>query len=411
LASPVHTKLELAVYGLRLSADLAEDPALERVSTARDFASRDVEIVLPNDIVAQCPVDSEAAKRSPFELFSRNDSFWLRDDRNGEDDEIQVSLIPPPGFYGLRTSNDTPMWEIGTVHAGYLSIDPAASCEFADQGLARQFCPLQGAPPVPDKKPCPVEDVLEVVRAAFEEGAAEFVYFHTGFFESEDGGFAFLEPYVQAVKKHFDTIVAVQSHPPRDKHWIDRAYAAGVDAMSYAVEIHDPDLLAEYCRGRSRVIGRERYYEALAYAARIFPSGTVWSDLIVGLEPLESTCAGIDELTRMGVLPVLSIFRPLDETDLANHPVPDPVSVAPVYAHLYKAVRESAINVQLMRDLGYAITPIEARFFAGEDAKLDVAVSSFYRSKIGSRAVRGLSKLRRRLRVRRVSESFDSSRL
>ena len=39
-------------------------------------------------------------------------------------------------------------------------------------------------------------------------------------------------------------------------------------------------------------IGRERYYEALAYAASIFPSGTVWSELVLGVEPIESTRRG-----------------------------------------------------------------------------------------------------------------------
>jgi hypothetical protein len=36
-----------------------------------------------------------------------------------------------------------------------------------------------------------------------------------------------------------------------------------------------------------------------------------------------------------------------------------------VYAHLYAAVREARINVQYVRDLGYAITPIEAPLFRG----------------------------------------------
>jgi hypothetical protein len=406
-------KLDLAVYGLRLAADLANDPTLERLYAIRDAGRRDVEVVLPDDIVAQCPVDTEAAKRSPFELLTKNDRFFVRDSRDESNSSIPVSLISPPRFYDAKTSSDTPMCEVGTVHAGYLSIDPAVNADATAQELAARVSPLEveSSHASAEPKLRSVDDVLEVVRAAFDEGAAEFVYFNTEYFESKDGGFAFLEPYVQAVKKHFDTLVAVQTHPPRDNRWIDRAYAAGVDAMSFAIRIYDPQILAEFGRGQTEAIDRDRYYDALAYAARIFPSGTIWSDLIVGLEPLESTCEGIDTLTKMGVLPVLSIFRPLDETALADHPIPDPSAIAPIYAHLYNAVREANINVQLMRDLGYAITPIEARFFAGEDAKLDVAVSSFYRSKIGSRAVRGLSRLRRRLRVRRVSESFDSSRL
>jgi hypothetical protein len=408
LPSPVHLKLSLAVYGIRLGKELAKEKIFSAPSTARDFASRDVELLLPEDIIARCPVGTHAAAKSPYELQSINDRFVIV---SADGESTPVSVVPPPRFYEQSTSLGTPMWQVGTVHAGYLSIDPATSCGFASKGVACQFCTMQAEAPTPIPEPRSVDEVLEVVHAAFDEGAAEFIYFNTGYFDSDDGGFDFLRPYVEAVKKHFDTLVALQMHPPRDNRWIDHTYASGVDALSYAIEIHDPVALARFCKGRTELIGRERYYDALAYAAKIFPSGTVWSDLIVGLEPLESTTAGITAQTDMGVLPVLSLFRPLDETELRGHMPPDPESIAPVYAHLYQSVRDARINVQFMRDLGYAVTPIEARFFAGEDAKLDVAVSSFYRSKIGSRAVRGLSKLRRRLRVKRVSESFDSSRL
>ena len=395
--------------GIRLAADMPADRLVGPAARARDHASRDIELLLPGDIIASCPVATRHASRSPFELCQRNDRLLVVSEEEGGE-STEVSVIAPPLYYDRETSAGTPMWQVGTVHAGYISIDPASTCGFALKGVGCRFCTLESAKA---KEPefRSVDEVVEVVRAAFEEGAAEFVYFNTGYFESEDGGFSFLEPYVEAVKKQFDTLVAVEINPPFDDKWIDRTYAAGVDALSYAVEIFDPRILAEVCRGRSELIGRERYFEALEYAATIFPSGTVWSDLIVGLEPPDSTRAGIDALTSMGVLPVLSLFRPLDETALGDHPSLEPEQVAPLYAHLYTAVREARINVQLMRDLGYAITPIEARFFAGEDAKLDVAVSSLYRSKLGSRAVRGLSRLRRRLRVKQVSESFDSSKL
>jgi len=411
LRSPVHLKLDLAVRGVRLGPRLAGERSFSRVAGARDFASRDIELVLPEDIVALCPVGTSAASRSPYELEAEGEHFVLTRSTASGTEHTEVKVIPPPDFYRLETSVGTPMWQVATVHAGYLSIDPASTCGFASQGMACKFCTLESMDPSQEATLRSVDEVLEVVGAAFDEGAAEFVYFNTGYFDSADGGFAFLEPYIEAVKKHFNTLVAIQAHPPDSNKWIDRSYAAGVDAMSYSIEVHDPEILEQICRGRSQEIGRQRYYDALGYAATIFPSGTIWSDLIVGLEPVESTCAGIDALTSMGVLPVLSLFRPLDETALRDHPLPDPEEIAPAYAHLYTAVREARINVQFMRDLGYAITPIEARFFAGDDAKLDVAVSNFYRSKLGSRAVRGLSQLRRRLRVKRVSESFDSSQL
>jgi hypothetical protein len=252
-----------------------------------------------------------------------------------------------------------------------------------------------------------VQEVVEVVRAAFAEGCVESVYFNPSYVGSEDAGIAFLEPYIQAIKRHFDTLVAVQIHPPQNNQWIDRTYAMGVDALSYGVEMHDHDALARRCGGRVRYIGRDRYYEALAYAASVFPSGTVWSDLVLGLEPTASTLQGIDALVRIGVLPVLSVLWASD----SGRSVPVLEAAGPVLAHLFHAVRRAKVNMGWVRDLSFAITPLEARFFAGDEARMSVTMRHFYRSKLGTLAARSLSRLRRRLRVRRVSDSFDSARL
>jgi len=82
LRSPVHVKLELAVRGLRLAPDLRHDMLGSVVRSARDFASRELEILLPGDVVALCPIDTGPAKRSPYELRSEDDRFVIV--RNGK---------------------------------------------------------------------------------------------------------------------------------------------------------------------------------------------------------------------------------------------------------------------------------------------------------------------------------------
>jgi hypothetical protein len=352
------------------------------------------------------PIGDRFTAASPYELRAAGDTFVV--DGHGHQDEVRI--VPPPRFYGESTRSGMPMRQIGTAYGGYLAINPAAGCGFVPRHLACRFCDL--ATRAPEREaPLPVADVVDTVRAAFAEGAVEFVYLHIGFIDGEDAGVEFIEPYVRAIKRHFDTLVAVQLQPPRSDAWIDRTYAMGVDALSYSIEIHDPELLARHCPGRAAEVGRERYYQALAHAAAVFPSGTVWSDLIVGLEPPESTMAGIDTLVGMGVLPVLSVLRPLDDSLLGDHPLPSPETVAPVFAHLFNAVRKARINMHWVRDLSFALTPIEARFFVDDEARAGAGLGSFYRSRLGGLAARNLSRLRRRLRVRQVSDSFDSSHL
>lgn len=405
--NPGLLKLELTVKGMRLDEAARRHPHVLRPPQLAAELAHGIELVLPEKVLVSVAIDEGNQTDSPFLLSEQGDEFTLQ--RNGG--RLSVRLVPWPNFYRLSTSHGRPMWQVGVVYGGFIAINPASACGYSLRGAPCRFCRSGSGIALEEGFPMSVHEVIEVVRAAFAEGAVEFVYFNLPYVGSEDAGIEFLEPYIRAVKRHFDTLVAVQMHPPKSNRWIDRTYAMGVDALSYAVEIYNDDILARRCAGRVRYIGRERYYEALQYAATILPNGTVWSDLVVGLEPIESTIRGIDTLTGIRVLPVLSLFRPLDESQLRGHRLPAIEEVVPVYAHLFHAVRSARINMGWVRDLSFAITPLEARFFAGNDTRVSPTMQQFYRSKLGTLAARSLSRLRRRLRVRRVSDSFDSSHL
>jgi len=398
---PGQLKLELAVRGARLDASVRDRADLLRPAL-HDERARTVELLLPGELWATAPVDEAEAAASPFRLAVEGDSHFLVLDGPGEG-RIEVRAVAPPRFYARHTGRGTPMRRIASVCGTHLVVHPGAACGFSVRGLPCRFC-VEGSRGPGERDAASVAEVLEVVRAAFEEGAVESVYLNSAFFEGEDGGIGFLAPYVDAIRRHFDTLIATQVHPPRSNRWIDRTYAMGVDALSYNLEIFDPEVLQRRCVGRMRYVGRERYLEALAYAAEVFPSGTVWSDLVIGAEPMSSTLAGIDALAAMGVVPVASIVR-------GGHPLPDPAEVVPVLAHLYRAVKQRGISMGWVRDLAGGITPLEARHFAGTEARLAVTVQNLTRWRLGALAARSLARFRRRLRVRDVRESFDSAHL
>jgi hypothetical protein len=401
--NPSLLKLNLAMHGVQLDGSLPSD--LRQVPWPPESVAPSIELVLPEEVLIRVPIEESFTRASPYRLVSADQRLWIAN--NGERSEVR--LIPQPAYYAKTTVSGTPMWRIGTVSGGHVAINPGVACGSTRLGTPCRFCDI-AARAGHRSAALSVADVVETVGEAFAEGAVELVYLHVGALDGDDAGVAFLEPYVHAIKKHFDTLVAVQLQPPADNRWIDRTYAMGVDALSYSVEIHDPALLQQYCGSRAQRIERERYYEALRYAAAIFPSGTVWSDLIVGLEPPASTMAGIDALVGMGVLPVLSLSRPTEDHPLHHGALPVPDEVAPVFAHLFSAVRNAKINMNWVRDLSSAVTPLDARFFSSDGAALSVS-GQFYRSRIGGLAARNLSRMRRRLRVRKVSDSFDSSQL
>jgi hypothetical protein len=390
-------KLDLATRGVRI------EPSARGLAPTAEPLPQSLELVVGDDVRVSVPVDAAGTAPAAFRLISADGGYWLVDTETDGATRLAARMVATPRFYGRRTASGVPMRRVASVLGTHLLVHPAGACGFSVQGAPCRFC-LEGARGRGDRE-ATVADVVEVVRTAFEEGAAESVYLNSDAFDAEDGGLAFLAPYIDGIRKHFDTLVAVQVHPPRTDRWIDWAYALGVDALSFNLEIYDPQLLDRHCVGRMRYIGRQRYLDALGHAARVFPSGTVWSDLVLGVEPPDSTMAGIDALSALGVVPVVSARRALSP---AATPL-DPADVGRVLAHLYRAVREQRINMTWVGDLAAGVSPLEAH--RGRGARLARAAHDLTRSRLGALAARGLARFRRRLRVKHISDSFDAAHL
>jgi hypothetical protein len=397
--NPVELKIALASRGARVDAALHAELAI-----GAGFIPRTLDLLLPDDVRVLVPIGDEAAAAAPYSLVREKGRTLVVDD---DATRIEVRAGTVPRYYLRKTAAGRPMWQVGSVHGSYLLVTPTRTCGFSVRGAPCSFCREGARPPADPESTASIAEVVEVVQAAFEEGVADFVFLNSSVYDPEDGGIGFLTPYIEAIRRHFDTFVAVQVHPPRQDAWIDRTYAMGVDALSYNLELFDAEALARHCTGRVRYVGRERYLEALAHAARIFPRGTVWSDLVLGLEPAASTLAGIEAFVGMGVVPVLSAHHPT--TDARRTIVPEELTA--ILERLSQAARDPRLGTSWIGDLAFGVTPLEASRLAGAPPLLGAAVQALTRWRIGAYAARGLARFRRRLRVRAVGDSLESSHL
>jgi biotin synthase-related radical SAM superfamily protein len=82
---------------------------------------------------------------------------------------------------------------------------------------------------------------------------------------------------------------------------------AGADEVKYNLECVDPELFSQVCPG----ISRPEIMDALQEAVAIFGKNRVFTNIILGLgESDETLHSSIDELTEMGVIPVLRAVYP-----------------------------------------------------------------------------------------------------
>ncbi len=397
--NPGFLKLDLVIRGMKISRESLDSPEIARALRLANEtgAGLELDIVLPDDVVVNIPVLECLAEEKPYTLVKEGDGFSIRSE-SGE--AVEVWLAPNPEYYDRTTTSGVPMVRIGRTYGGYLALSPNPLCEFIDDNLACHYCDLSAR----NHRAWTVDEVLETVEAALSEGVAEYICLNVGYTRTPDGGIVMLEPYIQAVKKRFDVQVCVQAQPPAVDHWIDSSYAMGIDSIAYNLEVYDPEKFEEIAPGKMQVVGRDRYFSALKHAAKIFPSGAVVSNLIIGSEPVASTMKGIDMLTALGVIPTLPIYRlglsaSTDASTAAE-------TITPVYRHLSEALRRNRLSPTLISHFNLAFNAIEGEYFGGE-APIKGRWETVLRSKRGVRLAANLSRFRRRLRVRPVDDDLS----
>lgn len=392
---PSLLKIDLMLRGLNIDPETKDyEYLLNNKATGKS-----IDLELSSGALVNVPYNEDFTKNSPYILTKRKGKDTFVDCLTDNKVDVKVNLVETPRFYRKQTKSGKFFSEIAKVHGSYAVITPEPYCEFFDSEVECKYCAGNFDLNAHNKvKPFTVDEVLETVEAILKEKASDIIYLSIGFTEGDDGGIEFLTPYIKAIKKHFNCLVAVEALPPKENHWIDETYAVGADSVLYNLEIFDKELFEMICPGRAKLVGRDRYLEALKYAAKIFPNGTVASHLIVGLEMPGSTAMGVEYLTNIGVVPILPVYRPSGGKAIRIEPLTTEI-IVPVYKKLYSEIKKNKINMNWVRQISSVTTPIESRLIAGDDINIFEKAFEIFKSKFGLKAALGLSAIRRSLRV------------
>jgi hypothetical protein len=376
-------KLQLLFHGIRAGKDL---PA----PLTNPFGL--IHLALPEKVFVSVHLNTNGTE-SPFTLRRDGGKFFL--DIAGSS-SIPVNWTPPLASYQKRTSSGLLVSDILTVHGDFIAVHPSHRCRFGQSGLSCRYC--GSSKELSDHPPFTPRDLVEAIHLVMEEKRCDVVSLSSGHVDTPDGGVERLEKWVTEIRKHNNVLISLDLVPPATNDWIDKTYAMGVDALYYDSDFFNPndESPREFQKHKARQL------EALAYAAKIFPTGAVLSHLVVGLEPLKDTFESVDLLIDRGVVPVLTYFPPYGGSALRTRWTATPEQVTPVYAHLYERLVRTRINPHWVQQYDVVLTSLEGRFLSSESPRYHLKLKNFYETRAG-RAVRfGLASLRRHLRVREV---------
>ena len=376
-------KLQLLFHGIRADKNLPSP-------LTNPFGL--VHLVLPEKVSVSVHVNTNGAQ-SPFTLRRDSDKFYL--DIAGKE-SVPVQWTPPLASYQKSTSSGLLVSDILTVHGDFIAVHPSHACRFGQGGLSCRYC--GSSKELSQHPPFTPRDLVEAVQLVMDEKRCDVVTLSSGHVETGDGGVERLEKWVNEIRKHLNVLISLDLVPPDTNEWIDKTYAMGVDALYYDSDFFNPsdEPPREFQKHKARQL------EALAYAAKIFPTGAVLSHLVVGLEPLEETMRSIDLMIDRGVVPVLAYFPPYDGSSLRSRWTATPEQVTHIYAHLYERLVRTRINPHWVQQYDVVLTSLEGRFLSHESPRYHLKLKNFYETRMGRTVRFGLASLRRHLRVREV---------
>jgi hypothetical protein len=330
-------KVELLAEGLRVSpaaADfLAENgkPPLR----VRSGSCGGLDLVLPGDIYANCPVDEVFARDSRLSLENGDDALYIVDSRDGV--TTPVNVLPRPDYYGQTSSaGNVPLSRLGQLCSDRLGIGLTNGCVYWAKADTRcRFCSIGLNVRTGHEIGRKLEaDVVEVVSAALDDAVIRpaHVLLGGGTPAGPDAGALAIAEATRSIKQRWpDLLVYAMVAPPERAEFVDALVDAGADEVGINLEVWSDEAGERYLPGKWGN-GRARCLQMLAAAvdafhrrgaaASAYPPGVgrVRSIMMVGLESREDTLTGVDALASLGVMPILTPFRPMRGTEMERHP-------------------------------------------------------------------------------------------
>ena len=310
-------KLLLLAEGLHVEpealAHLRENDTTGTLTPADYASTSGVILELGQDVWVNAPFIDHNPNfvESPSCVLALSDGHLVV---RGEGVEVLARFWLPPRYHVETNRWGEPYTSYAFTHTDRVRISPIEGC-----AMACQFCNLPYDFKYRSKR---IEGLLDSVQAAVGDPVqpASHVLISGGTPHEED--FAYVQDAYDAVLDRFGHLgVDVMMVPMPQVVDVDRLVANGVDGLSINIEIFNQDIAKRIMR-RKWIQGLEQYLSFIERAASVLEPHRCRSMLMVGLEPLEDTLAGVRAIAERGGVPVLSPFRPDPATPMRGRDQP-----------------------------------------------------------------------------------------
>jgi hypothetical protein len=297
-------------HGVRINERAIESLQKTGGINYKEFEAVDITL---QGLYISVPYGTQMSRLSPFEIDFRDDdeeyvlSYLGKTISNIEirsEDTLGTRLLKQ----GFRFD------EVVYLGNDRLRVYHRHSCFYKTTGLGCHFCDIDAS-----NRNFTLDDIKSVIDSYTDNKAIRHYLIGGGSNEAESN-FAKILGIVEYIKVKNRKPISLMSTPPKDYKILHRLYNAGITEVAFNLELFDRELAQKYMPGKGK-IPLSVYQIAFKESVCLWGRNNVRTSFIVGLEPIESLLQGVEFVCRIGVSPVLSLFRPINGT-LLSHLLP-----------------------------------------------------------------------------------------
>lgn len=299
-------KIMLLSHGVRLSS-----AAVQRLNSSGGFNHEEfwaLDLVLKGHIYICAPYDTNRSELSPFCVETGEGSGYFLSYYGKY--VLDVLVRAEDAIRDGRTSRGIPYHDITYLGNDRLRVYHRPGCYFKSQSKGCGFCDIPE-----DDRFFTLEDIFQALDAYRDHPAIRH-YLIGGGSDAPDNDFSAIESISRHIRDTTGKPIYLMSLPPKDVRILARLKQAGITEVAFNLEVFDRSLARRYMPGKGP-IPLAVYEDAFRAATELWgKTGNVRTIFIVGLEPTESLLKGVAHMAEMGVSPILSLLRPIEETPL-----------------------------------------------------------------------------------------------
>lgn len=320
-------KISLINQGVILSEDVKE--YLEKNGGMREGVYYAVDLTIDKHYIVNSPLYVKLVSLSPFSIqMEKGELYLYYYDNKISSVEIDFSDKIAEQY----TNRGVPVGKICLLATDRLRVQNSDFCVFKENNIPCRFCE---AP----YKNCSFElqDICDALDCYLDKEEKGFRHILIGGLSNRIGREKNnIEGIIKHIRKYTNMSIYLMTLPCRDTKDIEDYVRLGVNEIGFNIEIFDRALAEKYMPGKGK-ISLDQYKAALEKAVSLLGrKGAVRSAFIVGLESKESLLKGVEYVCKLGVAPILSVFRPIPCTDMENLIPPDNEWLLDVYNEVEK---------------------------------------------------------------------------